>query len=171
MRPQPNEHHPYFSTYIDLVPEESVIPVLRDQFQEVQNMLGGLDSDTVSILHPPYTWTLLQVLGHCIDTERVFAYRICRFAVSDATELPGFDQDDFVANTDFSQVTMAALLDEFKGLRDSNIRMLERYSPEVWNRQGTADGNSLSVRAAAFILAGHIRHHLRIIKKRLGLSD
>ena len=171
MRPNSSEHHPYFSTYIDLVPEVEIVPVLQAQTSELECALGNISFATATMLHEPYTWSLRQVVGHCIDTERIFGYRISRFAVGDTTELPGFDQNEFVSQTDYTRVNMTSLLEEFSGLRISNLKMLERFSEEIWDRNGTADGHLLSVRAGAYILAGHIRHHLGIMKKRLSLAN
>ena len=168
-RPEPTEFDSYFAGYISLVEGDDPMPQLAAQPGELHEVLDGVSADESLIHHAPYTWSLRQVLGHCIDTERVFGYRICRIAANDTTPLPGFDQDAFIANVDFDQVSLPDLIDEFEWMRRSHLRMLKRIPAENWTRSGTASGGPLSVRAGAFILAGHLRHHLNIIRKRLGV--
>ena len=126
-------------------------------------MVGELETQ----LHDPYTWTIRQVIGHLIDAERVFAYRALRFAMGDATPLPGFDQDAYVAAADYSQVPLQNLAEEMFMLRQANLGMFLRFSDKGWASSGEADGKSMSVRALAYVMVGHVRHHLRIIEKRV----
>ena len=134
---------------------------------QLRTLLSAADPAELDKLHAPYTWTIKQVLGHLIDTERVFGYRAARFATGDDTPLPGFDQDQFVANMDYSAVPFSRLLDELDYLRKGHLLMFSRFDGACWTQMGQADGKQMSTRAAAYIMAGHIRHHQRIVEKRL----
>lgn len=166
-RPESSEYLAYFDTYISLVPETEIGSVLSEQAQQLRDLLSPIDEDEANKLHAPYTWSLKQVIGHCNDTERIFAYRACCFASGEQQSLPGFDQDAYVAEVDYTALSMDQLLNEFESLRLSSLWMFQRFSDSAWARSGTADGKLLSVRAAAYIMAGHIRHHLRIMESRL----
>lgn len=166
-KPLPGEYLEYFDTYISLVTESNVMDALEGQVSVVRAAINGMPADQFEVLHAPYTWTLKQVIGHCIDTERVFAYRAARFAAGDEVSLPGFDQDSWVANTDYNACEMGDLVDELDAARNSSLYLLRRQSEESWLRGGLADGKRMTVRAAAYAMAGHIRYHLSIIKKRV----
>lgn len=169
-RPAPSEYAPYFESYISLVPESDVIEVLRDQLSEVPAVMHQFDASALESLQGPYTWTPKQVLGHCIDTERVMGYRTAAVAGSDDADLPGFDQDEFVTNADYNSVSCDDLLDEFKACRESHILLLKRTPESAWVRSGKADGKPISLRALAFLMAGHVRHHLAILQDRSQMS-
>ena len=167
-RPEPGEYVEYFDTYISLVQEENIFDALEQQIETLNEFVSRVPADQLAVLHAPYTWTIKQVFGHCVDTERVFGYRAGRFAAADTASLPGFDQDEFVAHTDYDSVELAKLNEELVALRQSNLLMLQRQSETSWLRSGVADGKSMTVRAAAYILVGHVRYHLNIVAKRLG---
>lgn len=165
-RPAPNEYAEYFETYISLVPESDIQSVLRDQLAQVREVLQSFEASELEALHDPYTWTPKQVLGHCIDTERVMGYRAATVAVSEEADLPGFDQDLFVANAGYNSVSIVDLIDEFEACRSSHLAMFSRFSSEAWSRAGKADSKPISVRALAYLMAGHVRHHLAILQDR-----
>jgi hypothetical protein len=169
-RPHPGEYLDYFEAYISLVGNEPIVELLSSQTDEIRKQLSGVSPEEAEVVHPPYTWNIKQVIGHCVDTERIFGYRACRFAAGDATSLPGFDQDAFVSNTDYSHVVLPDLINEFEHLRKGNTAMFERQQADSWLRQGSGDGKNMSVRAAAYIMVGHITHHLKIIEERLQTS-
>lgn len=166
-RPQPDEYLDYFETYIGRVPETEIHPALDSQIAEIQ-AIGALADGQDDVLHAPYTWTIRQVIGHCLDTERVFGYRAMRFAAGDEISLPGFDQDLFVANTNYANNGLAELIEELVHQRRAHILMFRRMDQEAWYRRGQVDADGLSVRAAAYILVGHLRHHFAIIRERVG---
>ena len=166
-RPQPGEYLAYFDTYISLVDETEILPALESQLEALQTFTKSIPAEQLDVLHAPYTWTIKQVYGHCIDTERIFGYRAARFAAGDQTSLPGFDQDVYVEQTDYPSVSIDDLLEELLATRQSNLFLLRRQSKETWLRAGVADGKNMTVRAAAYVLVGHIRHHLRIVQQRL----
>ena len=166
-KPAVDEYEAYYQPYMDLVTESDLLIALESQIAEVTETLN-LDESAASTIHDPYSWTIKQVVGHMIDNERVFAYRAMRFAVADSTDLPGYDQDDYVAESDYESVSLEALTQELVRLRKSNLMMLRRIQPESWSFRGRCDGREITVRAIACLLVGHVRHHLQIIERRLG---
>ena len=111
-----------------------------------------------------------QVLGHCIDNERVFGHRAARFAANDETPQPGYDQDAAVAAFDYTGVSLPDLLAEFTALRRSHDLFFARLSPRQWSATGLADGRPMSVRAVAYLQVGHLRHHVAILRERIETS-
>lgn len=166
-RPQPHEHAPYFSRYIDLVPSLPIAQLFHEQLEQVREFCSTVSEDRAAVVDPPYTWTVKQVLGHMIDTERVFGYRASRVAAGDQTALPGFDENAMVAGLDYSTVDLASLVEELLYLRFSNTYLFDRLNDEQLSRIGLADGKPISARACAYVMVGHVEHHMRILRKRL----
>ena len=165
-KPDASEHAPYFSKYIDLVPDGDVMGTLATQIGVTLSELRNI-SDSASLQrYAVGKWSLREVVGHMIDTERIFAYRALRIARNDRTKLPGFEQDDYIAAANFDQQPWPGLIDEFYAVRRSNLAMFRGLAEEAWVRQGISNDNELSVRAAAYIIAGHERHHMGIIRDR-----
>jgi hypothetical protein len=117
--------------------------------------------------HPPYTWSIKEVVGHLVDSERIFGVRALRFARQDSTHLPGFDENDYVRSARFDARTLASLVQEFELVRRSHLLFFRGLEDDAWLRSGVANGHSVSVRALASIIAGHERHHVNILRKRL----
>ena len=166
-RPQSGEYAECFENYISLVDDANIVEAMAAQSIEVQEFYSSVAAPELEVLHAPYTWTLKQVLGHCIDTERVLGYRANCIAVSQDTNLPGFEQDDFVANVDYNSVSIGALIEEFVACRRSHELMFSRFSESNWNQSGTANDLSISVRSLAYLMVGHLRYHLKIIRSRV----
>jgi hypothetical protein len=135
---------------------EDTLALLRRTSEEVANTR-----------HPPYTWSIKEVVGHLTDTERVFGHRALRFARGDQTPLPGFDENNYVRAANFDAQPMAALLDQFEQVRRSHLLFFGHLPEEAWERGGVANNNAVTVRALAYIIAGHERHHAAIVAKRL----
>lgn len=169
--PAADEYNEYYHRYISLAPDTDFISHFQNQIRLLRELLGNLQPGTDTTLHSPYTWTLKQVVGHLIDCERIFSTRLLRIGVGDPAELPGIDQDVYVANLDYTQVSMDELLDEFSHLRQANVILAKRMSMECLNRRGVASGNPVSAKANLFILVGHVEYHVAIIKKRLGITE
>lgn len=167
-RPKPTEYLEYFETYISKFVPDDFWAAFDSQPAELESLLGNLPEGEDSKLHDPYTWTLKQVVGHVIDTERIFATRLLRIAVGDATPNPDFEQNSYVAGLDYEGVSMKQLLDEFSALRTSNALLLRRLGEEQLARMGTASGRDLSARAIPFMMGGHFVYHFEIMAKRLG---
>jgi hypothetical protein len=166
-RPQATEYAPYYEKYLSLVAEENILPALQEQLAETPAFLRSIPESQGNVRHPPYTWSVKEVIGHLTDAERIFGYRALRFARADRTPLPGFDENAFVPAAQFDRVRLPALVDEWEALRRSHVCFFNNLSPAAWARQGAANDNAMTVRAVAFVLVGHTRHHLAILRKRL----
>ena len=165
-KPEVGEHDAYFSTYIDRVEEGDLIGDLRSQVGELTELCGDLSEAEGEFRYAPDKWSVKEVLGHLIDTERVFVFRGLWFARGESTALPGFDQDVFVRRADFDQRSVESLVSEFIHLRQSTIDLLASFRQAEWRRSGISNEASLSVRAIGYILLGHVVHHLEILRER-----
>lgn len=166
-RPQPGEYHEYYSGYIECVPAGDLFEMLECQITDFQNTLQKISDEDASILHGSYTWTIKQVVGHLIDVEKLFGWRAHRFGCGDESPLPGMEQNPYIDALDYTQTTTKQLADELEFTRRSNLSFLRRLPTEAWDRSGIASGNSMSVRALAYILVGHINHHMQIVEQRV----
>ena len=166
-RPESTEYAPYYEKYISLVPETEILDALKSGPDGPVAFLKGVAERDASICHSPYTWTTKQVVGHLTDSERVFGYRALRFARGDSTPLPGFDENAYAGAIKLDNVPLCDLVAEFASLRRSHVAFFEHLSDEAWQRRGTANNAAVSVRALAYILVGHERHHVAILRKRL----
>ncbi|HEX8098142.1 MAG TPA: DinB family protein [Pyrinomonadaceae bacterium] len=165
-RPGQSEYAPYYQGYVSQVPEGDVIETLARQSDETLALLRGLSEEQGSSRYAPGKWSVKEVVGHLVDAERVFACRALRFARGDSTPLPGFDQDVYVRNAGFDRLKLGDLADEFESVRRATLSMLRGFNEEAWARRGVANDNEVSVRAIAYIMAGHEAHHVKIIRTR-----
>ncbi len=170
-RPESSEHAPYYERYTSLVPEGDIVSILTKQLHEALPLLRGIDETRAGYRYAPDKWSIKQLLGHVIDTERIFSYRALRFARNDKNPLVGFDQDDFVKGANFDDHYFADLVDEFENVRRASIHLFKPLSDEAWLRRGTASDNEVSVRALAYIMAGHLTHHLQVLKSRYLINE
>ena len=169
-RPESTEHAPYYGKYIELVPEHDVIDAMKSDAAKTFAFLAGIPEAAACVLHPPYTWSIKQVVGHLSDCERVFGYRALRFARGDSTPLHGFDENMYAQAAEHNKVPLVSLVSELENLRRSHIALFEQLPEEAWLRRGTANNAEVSVRALAYILVGHERHHAGIVRKRLSTA-
>ena len=130
-------------------------------------MLRDVSESEAQTRHAPYTWSIKEVVGHLIDSERIFGVRALRFARQDPTELPGFDENHYVRNAAFDSRPLASLAQEFEFVRRSHILFFRGLDDEAWLRSGVANGLAVTVRALAYIIAGHEQHHATILHRRL----
>lgn len=165
-QPDATEYAPYYEKYTSLVPAGDVIATLSSQLEDTLSFLRGLSEEQAASRYAPDKWSLKEVVGHMLDTERIFGHRAFRFARNDQTALPGFEQDDYVRAGNFDKRRMSDLVDEFEQVRRANLCLLRSLDNEAWLRRGIASDNEVSVRALAYILAGHETHHLKIIRER-----
>ena len=165
-RPQTGEYAGYYERYIDLADEEDIVTALDAQSGETAKLLAGLSEEQGSHRYEPDKWSVKQLVGHVTDAERIFAYRALSFARGETQPIPGFDQDPYVANAGSDERSLADLAEELATVRRANVMMLGAFSEKAWLRVGTASDNPISVRAIAYILLGHERHHLRILRER-----
>jgi hypothetical protein len=169
-RPAADECAPYYQGYLAAVDSERIGAQLLAQRDAVSRLLGPLDDTTAQHRYAPGKWSVKEVCGHLVDTERVFAYRLLRIARGDTTPLPGFDEDVFVAHGGFDARPIAALADEFRTTRAATITMIRGFDAAVWTRRGTASGQPVSANALAWLLVGHVAHHVRLLHERYGIA-
>ena len=167
-RPERNEYADFYANYVSLVPDGPIEEYLLKQWDELVAFLQRVSEDEASKPQAEGKWSIKQVLGHLCDTERVMSYRMMRFARGDKKELHGFEQDDYVAAGDFNSRVRHDLMVEFKNIRGATIALVGSISPEDEIRTGVANGKTVSVRALAYIIAGHAQRHLQLMKERRG---
>ena len=165
-RPDATEYSPYFGRYIALVPDGDLLETLARQLDETAWLLRGVTERGGDFRYADGKWSIKEVVGHLADTERIFAYRALRFARGDGTPLPGFDENLFVANARFTERTLADLMAELRAVRAATIALFSGLAPDELERRGVANGQPMSVRAAAYNIAGHERHHVAILRER-----
>lgn len=164
--PETTEFAPYYNTYISLVEPGNVLPILKAQPAELRAMFSHVPEEKGTFAYAEGKWTIKEVLSHLIDGERMFAYRVLRISRGDETPIEGFEQDGYIENSNANNRSFAELLDEFDLQRRSNMLLLNNLSEEGTRRMGTASNNPVSARALAYIMAGHITHHVGILKER-----
>jgi hypothetical protein len=169
-RPKPDEHNPYYSKYVALVPDDEL---------SIDKQLAVQHHETIDILrkakakgdhaYGPDKWTVKEVIGHICDAERIFAYRALRIARGDSTDLPGFDENAYVAKSNFKSRTMDDLLEELWSVRAATLSLAKSLPESVMGNRGSANGSPVTPRALLYIIAGHERHHLGILQERYGV--
>ena len=165
-RPDASEYLAYYGRYIDKVPDGDLLQTLRTQLDDTLALVRGLPEARGGHRYAPGKWSIREVLSHVIDAERIFAYRALRIARGDGTPLPGFDENAYAENAEAESRTLADLADELMHVRLGNLAMLRALSPEALARLGTASGGPVSARALAWIIAGHERHHVNLLRER-----
>jgi uncharacterized damage-inducible protein DinB len=165
-RPDSTEHIAYFGRYTALVPDGSILETLRKQTEETAALLARVPAAREEHRYAEGKWSVKEVVGHLADAERVFAYRALRIARGDTTPLPGFDENQYVPAGRFGKRTLRSLADEFRAVREATLRLFEGLDEEAMSRRGTAAENPVSVRAIAWIIAGHERHHVALLRER-----
>jgi hypothetical protein len=167
-RPDPTEHAVETGTYIKLVPDGDIQSFLAAQLTEFQRLLTGLSEKESLTRHAPFTWTIKQVVGHITDTERVFGHRALWIGRNDTSPLASFNETAFMAASNFDRIPMPELLEAFEHTRKTHLLFFKHLDPEAWLRRGTACDHPATPRAFAWAIAGHTKHHLDILHKRLG---
>ena len=165
-RPAPTEHYSYYLTYVSEVPEGDLLATLAAQRDSTAAFLAGIPEAKAGYRYAPEKWSIKEVIGHVADAERVFAYRALRIARADETPLPGFDENAWMPAAEFDRRTLADIAADFRSVRESTLALFRGFPAEAWTRLGTASGHPVSVRALAYILTGHERHHLRVLQER-----
>ena len=165
-RPQADEYPEYYRQYAEVVPDGDVLEFLEHQQEAMRQLLGTLNEDQADYKYAAGKWTLKEVLGHIMDTERIFCVRALAFARQDPADLPGFEQDDYVTNGYFPSRTLRDLLEEASTIRAATLSMFHGFDDRSFKRQGRANNAIFSVRSVPWIIAGHARHHLSVIQER-----
>ncbi len=165
-RPEPGEYAPYYETYISKVKGSDIVGILESQRLQMAHLFAARSERDGNFRYAPDKWTVKEVLGHVNDAERIFAYRALRIARGDQTPLPAFEQNDYVRSGNFAEHTLVDLAEEFELVRAASIALFKSLQKEAWQRRGVASKNEVSVRALAFIMAGHELHHREILEER-----
>jgi hypothetical protein len=165
-RPEKNEYNEYYETYVSLVPETDVVRVLEDQQAELADIFEKIAEEKSLYAYAEGKWTIKELLGHLTDGERIFAYRALRISRADQTPIEGFEQDGYIENSNFNQTDLSVLLAEFLYTRRANVIFFQNLPENAWTRTGTASDSPVSVRAIAYVMAGHVRHHIKILRER-----
>jgi hypothetical protein len=164
-RPQAGEYNPYYDRYISLVGSDDIVGLLERQPQGTLPLFKSANAKA-DFSYAPGKWTVKEMLGHVNDTERIMAYRALRVARGDKTPMPGFEQDDYVRDGNFTQRTLTDLIDEFTDVRKATVSLFRHIDAEAGARRGVANGDDVSARALAYIIAGHELHHRRVLQEK-----
>ena len=169
-RPLENEYAPYYQNYVSQAPEEDILPAMRSQVDALDVLLEAVAPDRETYRYAEGKWSIRELVGHLIDGERMFGYRVLCIARGETQNLPGFDQDQYMLTAPFDRIDLEDLLSEFRLVRLSNIAMLRTLDEAAWMRMGTANDSAVSVRALVYIMVGHVRHHMNVLRERYGLA-
>ena len=165
-RPEPGEYAPHYDRYISLITGSDILGTLDSQRRQTLLLLSGRDEAEGDTRYSADKWNAKQVLGHVCDTERIFAYRALRIARGDRTPIEGFEQDDYVRNAPFAHRPLAEVIEDYIAVRRATLTLLRNLDEAAWLRRGIANKNEVSVRAIAYLIAGHELHHRRILEER-----
>jgi hypothetical protein len=165
-RPEPAEYNPYYERYISLVQGSDILTTLDAQRREMMLLLCGRDDADGNFRYAPDKWNAKEVMGHVCDTERIFAYRALRISRGDNTPIEGFEQDDYVRNGPFERMPLEEIVEDYIAVRRATLTLLRNLDETAWMRRGIANKNDITVRALAYITAGHELHHRRILEEK-----
>lgn len=165
-RPQPNEAAPYYSKYTDLVTSDDIVAVLTTQLEETLTFLRGISEEKSRHRYALHKWSMRELLSHVNDTERIFLARALWFARGFQDPLPSFDQEICVKGAEADKVSWAGHIEEFRAIRMASVAFFQNLPAEAWLRRGIASDNPFTVRALAYIAAGHVAHHTAILQER-----
>ena len=165
-RPQTSEYDPYWDRYISLIPGEDVLAVLEQQRRDTLLLLSGRTEQEGELRYAPDKWNVKELLGHVCDSERILAYRALRIARADPTPIEGFEQDDYVRNAPFNRCLLSDLIEDFIAVRRATVSLIRTFDEQVWLRRGTANKKQTTVRAIAYVIAGHELHHRRVLETK-----
>jgi hypothetical protein len=165
-RPPRNEYPDFFETYIKQVPGDAVLKRLQDSLLDMQGVLSNIPEEYEDFKYAPDKWTVKDVIGHIIDTERILAYRALRFARNDKVELPGYDQNIYAPHANYNKRTLYDIAHEFSLVRESNLKLFKSFDEEALVRWGRANNWDMTVRALVYVISGHELHHLMVLKTK-----
>lgn len=165
-RPAADEYEKFYANYISLVPDGDVLDFLARQRKENRKFLGGISEAKGAHRYAPDKWSIKGVVGHVVDSERVFSYRALSIGRGDTTPLPGFDEKKWAEQSHFDDRTLKDLVEEYGLVRDATLGLFRALPADAWSRRGTANTFSVTVGALAWIIAGHEQHHLKILRER-----
>lgn len=166
MRPLPTEYSPAHHAYVELVPEEDIVPAIAAQSAETQKLLATLDDTRGMYRYDEGKWSVKEVLGHIADAERIIGYRALAIARGETQPLPGFDEDAYVRNASFDSWKLGELSEYYALARRATLVFFNNLPDEAWMRTGVANGFPVTVRGLAWVIVGHERHHLKVLRER-----
>jgi uncharacterized damage-inducible protein DinB len=170
-RPQTTEAASYYFNYIDLITSDEIVPAMESQMDETLHLLEGISEEQSLKSYAPGKWTIRELLNHVNDGERVFLGRAFWFARGFQDPLPSFEQDVAVQAANANQTPWSELVEEFRTVRLSTLSFFKHLPEEAWSRSGVASDNPMSVRAIAYIIAGHVAHHTQVLKEKYGITE
>lgn len=165
-RPSQESYPVYYHSYVSLVGDGSIDQILLEQQRITENLISSLTDTQVDYRYASEKWSVKEVFGHMIDTERIMSYRLLRIARGDQTPLAGFEENFYVDHAFYDKRTIADLLEEYKSVRHATFTLVKGIAEEAWEITGIANDNPISASAVAYIIAGHELHHQNIIKER-----
>ena len=165
-KPNSNEYAPFYKGYVEQVGEDDVLKKLISNRKKTYDFFLSLPPEKVDFAYAEGKWSVKEVLGHMIDTERIMSYRLLCFARADYHALPGFNENFYASRANSKKRTLEDLADEFSDLRKANLYLYQNLEDEQLQRKGTASNAIVSVKALLYIIAGHELHHLNIIRER-----
>jgi hypothetical protein len=164
--PEATEYSHFYGTYVQEVPRTNIIEYLNAQMHEFYTFINSIPGDKLFEVYEEGKWSIKQIIGHIIETERIFSYRALRLSRGDNTPLPGFDQDHYVAASNYEERSMANLANEYLAVRIATVHLLQNMTGEMVQKSGNASNADFTVRAIAYIIAGHQQHHYNIIREK-----
>jgi len=165
-RPAPGDYNPYYGKYIELVEEGDIVRILRLTAFGTIVFLENVTEEQWNSRYAPGKWSMKESMLHLIDTERIMAYRALRFSRGDSTALAGFDQDDYIPAYQAESRSSRSLIEEYQAVRNASVQMFRNLPKEAWDKGGIASNSNVTVRALAYIIAGHELHHVNLFKNK-----
>jgi len=165
-KPAPGEYAPYLGKYIDVFAEKNVIDVLMEQKEKASALLRSIPKEKEDYRYAEGKWSIKEVLGHVLDSERISVYRMLFIAHEENVTLPSYNQEKWVSGCEYDSVSLLELVREFELLREANYILLSRIKADEWLKRGTSNNNEISVRALAYLMAGHAEHHFNVIREK-----
>jgi uncharacterized damage-inducible protein DinB len=165
-KPESSEYAAYYGTYISKIESNDLLTELKENVLAFSDFIKKLPEEKLDYRYDEGKWTIKEIIVHLTDAERIFAYRALRFARKDKTSLAGFEENDYVQESNASNQSVKQLLEEFNAVRQASISLYKSFTAEMYLRTGAANGNEISVRALGFIIVGHVIHHQQTIVER-----
>lgn len=165
-RPDQSSYPPFYETYISLIESSDILPLLEKQRQDFLAYIAAIPEEKFDFRYAEGKWTVKEVIGHIIEVERIMAYRALAISRKDLQSLPGMDENLYIANSNYGNIDLHDLAEEFNHVRKGNIYFVKNLTPAMLSQKGIANNNEISVAALVYIIAGHLQHHLNILNER-----
>lgn len=165
-RPEQNEYPEWYDGYVKSVPEGNIVELLSFQLNEIMELAENIQEDTAFFRYAPEKWSIKEIFGHLNDAERILSYRALRYIREDKTDIPQYDHDEYVFAAKFDRIRFKKLVEEFSNIRLATIALFNNVNDDDWEKAGTANGQNFTVRAMAYIIVGHVNHHVSVLRER-----